>query len=285
MADSPAAVVASLVLYGPGQVARQHLVDDDAERVDVRPLIDRLAERLLRRHVPRRPHHPALLGLGVLARQLPVPRKRLAQLCQAEVEDLHAAVAREHDVVGLEVPVDDAPLVRARQAQRDLPCDVLGLGGFQGPGSEPVTQAGALHQLHREVHAAVGLSDVVDRGDVGVVDHRSRPRLADEPASPLLVPRHGLRQDLQRDLTAEPRVLGAVDDAHSPLSQLRHDAVMVDRPADEALGGDARARDLALHVPQERVEGLCRVPAGLGVVVRHALAPGQVPSYADAVEG
>ena len=79
------------------------------------------AAHLLGRHVADRAEHGAGLGLVRFAWAsslwLPAgPRRDLAR--EAEVEDLHAAVAGEEDVLGLEVAVDDALLVRGGEAVR-----------------------------------------------------------------------------------------------------------------------------------------------------------------------
>ena len=50
----------------------------------------------------------------------------LDQLGEAEVEDLGAAVGGDEDVLRLQVAVDDALLVRGRQALRDLARQVGG---------------------------------------------------------------------------------------------------------------------------------------------------------------
>ena len=50
---------------------------------------------------------------GVLAPEL-------RQLGETEVEDLHAPVGRDEDVLRLQVAMDDALLVRGREAARDL---------------------------------------------------------------------------------------------------------------------------------------------------------------------
>ena len=63
-----------------GTLPARHLVEDDAERVDVGAVVDERAGGLLGAHVMRRPEDAA--GLGHL-------RAGAADLRDAEVEDLH----------------------------------------------------------------------------------------------------------------------------------------------------------------------------------------------------
>ena len=58
------------------RLAREHLVEQHAEREHVRTRVDLLAARLLRRHVPDRAHHDACLGLELVGRQ----RRRRARV-------------------------------------------------------------------------------------------------------------------------------------------------------------------------------------------------------------
>jgi hypothetical protein len=89
-------------------------------RIDVGARVERdLTERLLGRHVVGRPEHRARARLRGL---------RVLHLGDAEIEDLHEVrvVRAPHDVevVGLDVAVDDADLVRRREAVGDLHRDV-----------------------------------------------------------------------------------------------------------------------------------------------------------------
>jgi hypothetical protein len=108
----------------------------------------------------------------------------------------------EEDVLGLEVAVDDALLVRGFEAREHLPHDVHGLW----PGRAP---PGALHhrgqllaaeELHRDVRAVLrGDPEVDDGHHVGVVDLPRGAGLALHAGHEVGV--HGvLRQEhLQRD--------------------------------------------------------------------------------------
>ena len=109
-----------------GLTAGEHLVEERAEGENVRPRVDRFALGLFRRHVGHGPDDEALLGprLFVAAeghgRPGRIGRGVLGQLGQPEVEDLDAAVGRDHDVGRLEVAVDDPGGVGPGQPVGDL---------------------------------------------------------------------------------------------------------------------------------------------------------------------
>jgi hypothetical protein len=88
------------VLVQVGVAAGEQLVGDDAHRVEVTAVVDLHAERLLGRHIAGRAHEHA--GGGELAVGL--------LLGDAEVRELHQALARHEQVGRLDVAVDD-PLV------------------------------------------------------------------------------------------------------------------------------------------------------------------------------
>ena len=83
--------------------ASQHVVEDQAERIDVRAVVHGLALAPARRHVFERSHHRAERGGGSGAAH----RSR-----DPEVHDQRAAVGGDHDVLGLQIAMDDADLVR-----------------------------------------------------------------------------------------------------------------------------------------------------------------------------
>ena len=84
--------------------------------------VGRLALDLLRRHVAESPEHDARLrGAGRRRQARRVgPCLVQRQLGQAEVEDLDAAVLRDEQVLGFQIPVDDPLFVRRGEAVSDL---------------------------------------------------------------------------------------------------------------------------------------------------------------------
>ena len=75
-----------------------------------------------------------------------------------------------------------------------------------------------LDQLHGDEDDAIHLVDLVDGCDIGVVDGGRRAGLTHEAKTPLLVGNQVRGQHLQRHLTLQLRVLGAVDDPHAALA-------------------------------------------------------------------
>ncbi len=69
--------------------------------------------------------------------------------------------------------MDDAVAVRIVERARDLTCDAHGFRHRQLPlAMQPVAQAFALDERHREPELAVGLAGIVDAEDVRVLQPR-----------------------------------------------------------------------------------------------------------------
>ncbi len=97
-----------------GHVPRQHLVEDDAQRVEVRLRRHGLPQRLLGGDVVGRPQHPPGQRQPLLAERAGDP----------EVGDLGAALGVDQDVVRLDVAMDDPPFM----GRAERPCDLDRVG-------------------------------------------------------------------------------------------------------------------------------------------------------------
>ena len=133
----------------------------------------------------------------------------------------------------LDVAVHDPPLVGAGEAGGDLGGDVHGLGDRQGAAVQPVAQRLPLVEGHGdEQRAVLGLADLVDGADVGVVDLRGGPRLAQEPPLLLLGGAALAGEELQGHQAVELQVAGLVDHAHAAAAEALQDLVVRDGAAD-----------------------------------------------------
>ena len=205
-----------------GSTAGEHLEEHDAEGVDVRRRGGLLAARLF--------------GAEVVDRAERRPGQRHLGLGDGpgdpEVGDLHAAVAREHDVAGLHVAVDDPPGVGGRQGAGDLRGDPGGLARRERP--VPAHDRGQVlpvDELHDDERAVLVLAEVVDGHDVGMVERGGGERLLAEARAEVRIATVLGAEDLDRDVAIELGVVGAVDAGHAPLPEELHQPIP---PAEDA---------------------------------------------------
>ena len=194
-----------LVLAVERDVAGEHLVEHDAERVDVGLAVDVVAERLLGRDVVGRAEHAAVGGQAVVAQRAGDP----------EVRDLGRALRVEQDVLGLDVAVHD--LVRVRAAERAGDLDRVGQRLVDRQPPEPadaVLERLALDVLEDDVGPVLVLAGVDHADDVRVRELRDRPRLAPEALELVGVGRHLPVQELDRHPALEVDVEGLIDRRH-----------------------------------------------------------------------
>ena len=121
--------------------------------------------------------------------------------------------------------MDDPLLVRRLQRLGDLPCDRERFGdrnrAFEDPGVQPVP----FHQLHHEKMPPGGLLERVDRRDARMVQRGEGTRFPLETCYAVPVFEEFFRQDLQRDVAPELRVLRPVDLPHPARAERRDDLV------------------------------------------------------------
>jgi len=209
---------------------RRHLVENAPEREHIAPGVDASPLHLFRRHVRWSPDDVPRLGEGTLLlpsgcfRQV----RGLDELRQSPVQNLHRPVLLDDDVVGLQVPVDDAPRVGRREPVRDLDRIVQSLREREPAGSfaEELPEGLPRNVLHHDEVQAIGLGDVENGDDVRMVERRCRASLLEEPPPPLGILRDFPRKELDGDGAVELRVEGSVDVPHSARAYPLVDAVM-----------------------------------------------------------
>jgi hypothetical protein len=228
---------------------REHLVDDGPESKDVRALIRRLAPHLLGRHVADRAEDRAVLGVRLRRGQRLASSQchRRHQLGDAEVEDLQPTLLGDEEVLGLEVAVDDALLMRSREALRELKRAAARLLHRQSSFPQTLAQRAPVQQLGDDVRVALVRPDVVHVKDVGVIERAGSARFLLEPAQRFLSVQ-SRSEHFDGDVAAELAVVGDEDPPHSASADLFLDAV--------ALVNPGRVRDVACWDRRSHLLGL-----------------------------
>ena len=211
------------IAAGIRQPSRQHFIERGAEAVNVRPRIDSFRiPCLFRRKICRRAHHH--IGLGH-------PGVRVL-LRDPQIGEFDHPLFREHDVVRLDVAVDDLLFLGGLQSGRNGFDDNdrlflrqgMGLAGFQN-----VLQAAPVDILHDDIRPDDGIRlDVHDADHVWMTDLRGELRLADKTVQKFLV---GLQKLFGQDFdhaVSQRLVHSQVDFAHPALSDHFFDGILPD---------------------------------------------------------
>jgi hypothetical protein len=132
-----------------------------------------------------------------------------------EIHHLHPAAGREHDVAGLDVPVDDPDPVGDVQPVGHARRDPGRLQRRQGPAAaQSFGQRLALEQLEDE-ERGLAVHEVEHPDHIGVVQHGRGPGLAAEAPHRHRVVGQLLGEDLDRHPPAQQCVVGLPDLAHA----------------------------------------------------------------------
>ena len=200
-----------------GHPPDEHFVNHHAQRVIVGARIEFIAGHagcLLVGHVSGRAEHHA--GLRV--------RGGLAQLGNAEIDDLDLelpiAAPSQENVIGLEVTMDDAQLVRSVQPLRRLLQNFRHFGDRERPAPlEHVAKRFAFQKLHGDVRRAIiRLARFVNGDHVRVADAPRGTRLVLKAQQEIGVVEKLAVQNLERHgAIAHPNLLGEENRAHAAL--------------------------------------------------------------------
>ena len=204
------------------QATRHHLVEHHSQRPKVGAAICLLSHCLFGGHIRGRTQDGGRLG----------ELRSLGELCEAEVHDLDLALRRHHQVGAFDVTMDDALVVGGLQALGGLDRNVQCLVELERTVGDLILHRVAFEVGHGEECLSLGLVDLVNRADVGVVELCRRFGFALETLPALFVAQQMRRQEFERHGPIEFRIFGLVNNTHPTFAELLGDLVVRDGRAD-----------------------------------------------------
>src|SRR4030095_15407781 len=132
------------------RMPRYHFVKDYAETPNIGTLISLRAVRLLRRHIANGSHYRPQVSLNQQQRFVCRYRYRhflFGKLCNPKIEHFHVTVRPEHDVLRLDVTVDNASFVGCRERTGHLDRDVNSFTQLHSPAHQTLAQCLAFDQF------------------------------------------------------------------------------------------------------------------------------------------
>jgi hypothetical protein len=198
----------------------EHLVQHTPEAVQVATAVDVLGTYdLLGTHVLGRPDGDASLSEARTPGRADGSR-------DPEIGD-HGVTIGQQDVGRLDITVDNVLTVRVAQGTADFPYDVQGFAQRQRALPRNASPEGLpLHVRHDVVQQSVGITGIVQRNDVGVVEAGGSVDLPQEPLGTQRGREFG-PQDLDRHRPTVLEVLGEIHDGHPATPDLALDRVAV----------------------------------------------------------
>ena len=145
-----------------GQTPGEHLIEDDPSGVNIRARVGAFASGLFGGDIVNRSER-------LLCQSL----RCVFQTGDAKVRDFHTAVPHDHDILRLNIPVDNAPAVRVGQSAHDLNDKVQRLPPVQLPALLHILfQRDAVDQLHDKVFDFPASGHVVNGDNMGAGELR-----------------------------------------------------------------------------------------------------------------
>src|ERR1017187_3615795 len=141
--------------------------------------------------------------------------RRANQFRQTEVQDLHAAVARQEDVLRFQVAMDNAFGVSGAQTASNTYGVVEARALPQRSVLKAVAQRLSLQEFGDNVEPFLEQAHVIHRDDVGMIESAGGAGFLLESRAMRRIGGQGSRQELDRNLAVQARIACAIDFAHA----------------------------------------------------------------------
>src|SRR5690349_24006979 len=147
---------------------------------------------------------------------------------ETEVENLYVTFGTDHDVLGFDVTMNNAGVVRCCECVGNLDRDVEYVAELQRLASDALPQSHAFDVFHRDEGTAVfRFPNLMDHADIWMAQPRCGACLLREAAQSFRIFTDEYGQHFQRHTTTESRVGCEINLAHPTFTDETHDLVVL----------------------------------------------------------
>ena len=169
---------------------------------------------------------PVTAGLVIVASDgLPAFRRGIEGLRQSKVQHFHHAIGSNLDVCGLQIAVDDAPLMRGLERFGDLASNRQCFIKWHGTSGDAICQSLSIDELEDQRLHAVALFRAVNCCDVRMIQGREHLCFPLEAGDAVSIEAKRFWEDLECDVTIQVRIASAIHLPHATFPNLGGDFV------------------------------------------------------------
>ena len=140
----------------------------------------------------------------------------VCNMCDAEISDFQGAVTQKHNVLRLDIPVDDLAAMCMLQCFGDLRRENRDFFGRQRASAFQIFfQSNAVNELHNDVFQFFGLGHIVNSHNVGMRQHCNSLRLLVELSTKFVVGHIFIFQDFDRNIAIQTVAFGLEYHGHA----------------------------------------------------------------------
>jgi hypothetical protein len=142
-------------------------------------------------------------------------RFRRSLLGQTKIENLHAVIASDENVVGLQVAMHNSFFMRGRESLGDFKGVFGRLAARECSGRQHLAQRLPFQKFRNQLAHVALLANIKDGENVGMVQSAQDSGFVLKAQKTVGIARNRRRQDFDRDRAIEPGIAGAVDFSHA----------------------------------------------------------------------
>jgi hypothetical protein len=154
--------------------------------------------------------------------------ERQAQLGETEIQNLEATVVGDEEIGGLQIAMNNRVIVGSDESRDKLKGEIEEFGFREGTGGELGAERTARNVFHyQEIGAALSI-EIVNGGDIGMIEFRKRAGLIVETMASGFISDGAGMEKLKSNVAVKVGIAGQINDTHAAAANFVEDVVVAE---------------------------------------------------------